>query len=138
MKKTLLTLTLLSSVILANELKTIETYKKAIDIAKVEGKTVIFMTSIVSCPVCDYMKDIVLQREKVINYLNENYTLVIRDIEKQSYPSRFLTTNAPTFYFVNPDGEKELRPPKIGGSTPEKFLEVIKKVIADKNNIVNL
>lgn len=79
------------------------------------------------------MKDIVLKREKVVDYLSDNYTLVIRDIEKHNYPSKFFTTNAPTFYFIDPDGEKELRKPLIGGLRPEAFLRIIKQAIEDTN-----
>jgi thioredoxin-related protein len=138
MNKIILILVAVSTILISEELSIAKTYKEALAIAKDESKTVIFMTSMVGCPVCDYMKDIVLKREKIVNYMKDNYTIVIRDIEKQSYPNRFFTTNAPMFFFVDPVDEKELRKPKIGGFTPEKFLEVIKKVVADKNNIVNL
>ncbi len=134
MKKITLTLTLLSTLVIAGELKTIDTYKKALTIAKDTNKTVLFMTSIEGCPVCDYMKDVVFEREQVINYLEKNYVVVIRDAEKQSYPNRFYTRDMPTFYFVNPKNGKEIRAPKVGGSTPEKFLSVIKEAIEGENN----
>ncbi len=134
MKKTALIVTLLSTLLYSNELKTIDTYKKALPIAQDENKTVLFMTSIEGCPVCDYMKDIVFEREKVINYLNQNYVVVIRDAEKQTYPNRFYTRDMPTFYFVDPKSEKEIRAPKAGGSTPEKFLSVLQKARENESN----
>lgn len=134
MKKILLILAFLSTLIIGGELKTVDTYKKAIDVAKDENKTILFMTSIEGCPVCDYMKDVVFEREQVINYLDMNYVVVIRDVETQVYPKRFHTRDMPTFYFVNPENEKEIRAPKVGGSTPEKFLSVIKAVIENENN----
>ncbi len=134
MKKVTLMLTLLSTLLFSGELKTVDTYKKALDVAKNENKTVLFMTSIEGCPVCDYTKDIVFEKEEVISYLNENYVVVIRDAEKQSYPNRFYTRDMPTFYFVNPKNKKEIRAPKVGGSTPEKFLSVIKEAIEGENN----
>lgn len=134
MKKILLILVLLNTLIIGGELKTVETYKKALDIAKDANKTILFMTSIESCPVCNYMKDVVFEKEKVINYLNQNYIMVIRDAEKETYPKRFYTRDMPTFYFINPKSEKEIRAPKAGGSTPEKFLSVIQKAIEGENN----
>ena len=93
------------------------------------------MTSIEGCPVCDYMKDIVFEREQAIDYLNQNYAVVIRDAETQVYPKQFHTRDMPTFYFINPTNEKEIRKPKVGGSTPEKFLSVIKIAIDGENNV---
>jgi thioredoxin-related protein len=134
MKKIALAITLISTLLIGSELNTVDTYKEALDIAKDANKTVLFMTSIEGCPVCDYMKDVVFEKEKVINYLNQNYVMVIRDAETQSYPKQFHTRDMPTFYFINPKDEKEIRKPKVGGSTPKKFLSVIKKVIESENN----
>lgn len=134
MKKPALIVTLFSTLLCANELKTIDTYKQALTIAKDQNKTVLLMTSIEGCPVCDYMKDIVFEREQVINYLDENYVVVIKDAEKERYPKRFYTRDMPSFYFVDPTNEKEIRAPKRGGSTPEKFLSVIQKAIEGENN----
>jgi len=134
MKKITLTLALLSTLIIAGKLTTIDTYKKALNVAKDTNKTILFMTSIEGCPVCDYMKDVVFEKKKVIDYLKENYVVVIRDAETEVYPKRFYTRDMPTFYFVNPTSEKEIRKPKVGGSTPEKFLSVIKKAIEGENN----
>jgi len=134
MKKATLMLTLLSTLLLSGELKTVDTYKKALSIAKDTNKIILFMTSIEGCPVCSYMKDIVFKKEKVIDYLNQHYIVVIRDAETQVYPNKFYTRNMPTFYFIDPTDEKEIRKPKIGGSTPEKFLSIIKKAISGENN----
>ena len=133
MKNIALIFTLLSTLLYSNELTIINTYKKALSIAKDNNKTVLFMTSIDGCPVCHYMKDIVFEREEVIEYLRENYVVVIRDAETQKYPKRFYTRDMPTFYFINPKNEKEIRLPKSGGSTPEKFLSVLKIAIEGKN-----
>ena len=133
MKKIALIATLLSTLLIGNELKTIDTYKKALNVAKDTNKTILFMTSIEGCPVCDYMKDIVFEREQVIEYLRENYVVVIRDAETQKYPKRFHTRDMPTFYFINPKNEKEIRLPKSGGSTPEKFLSILKIAIEGEN-----
>ena len=134
MKKIALIVALISTLLIGNELKTVDTYKKALDVAKDTNKTILFMTSIVGCPVCDYMKDVVFEKEKVIDYLNKNYVVVVRDAETQVYPKRFYTRDMPTFYFVDPTNEKEIRKPKAGGSTPEKFLSLLKIAIKGENN----
>ncbi len=135
MKKILLFI-LFTQLLFANTLKTIDTYQKALEIAKSENKIVLFMTSIEGCPVCDYMKDVVFEKENIIDYLNKNYVLVIKDAETEVYPKQFYTRDMPTFYFVNPLTEKEIIAPKTGGSTPEKFLLVLENVIkADSKTV---
>ncbi len=125
MKKILLLLMLLNTLVFCYELKTISSYEKALEVAKSENKLVLFVTSIKSCPTCGYMRDIVFEREKVLSYLNENYVVVIKDIERESYPKRFQTRDVPTFYFVDALSEKEVRVPEIGGANPEKFLKIL-------------
>jgi len=127
----------LTSSIFANELKTVATYQKALQIAKDENKFILFMTSIKGCPVCDYMKDIVFEREKVIDLLDKNYVVVIKDAETEIYPQRFHTRDMPTFYFIDPKDEKEIRAPKVGGSTPEKFLTLLENTINTDINSTN-
>jgi thioredoxin-related protein len=134
MKKILLILTLLSTLLMSNELKTEKFYKKALETAKNQNKSVLFMTSIKGCPVCDYMKDIVFEREAVLDYLNKNFVVVIKDVETQIYPKRFYTRDMPTFYFIDPTTEKELRAPKSGGLTPEKFLVLLQSAIEQNLN----
>jgi thioredoxin-related protein len=134
MKRTLFILTLLGTLLYSNELKTVNSYRQALTVAENENKTVLFMTSIKSCPVCDYMKDIVFEREKVLDYLNKNYVVVIKDAETQIYPQRFYTRDMPTFYFINPIDEEEIREPKVGGLTPEKFLSVLQIAIEGEEN----
>jgi thioredoxin-related protein len=127
----------LTPFIFANELKTVDTYQEALKIAKQENKIILFMTSIEGCPVCDYMKDIVFEKEEVINFLDKNYVVVIKDAETQIYPQKFYTRDMPTFYFIDPTDEKEIRAPKVGGSTPEKFLTVLENVINTDINSTN-
>ena len=135
--KIFLLLILLTPFIFANGLKTVDTYQEALKIAKQENKIILFMTSIEGCPVCDYMKDIVFEKEEVINFLDKNYVVVIKDAETQIYPQKFYTRDMPTFYFIDPTDEKEIRAPKVGGSTPEKFLTVLENVINTDINSTN-
>ncbi|MCH9814230.1 MAG: DUF255 domain-containing protein [Epsilonproteobacteria bacterium] len=134
MKKALLCLVLISTFLTANTLKTNHNYKEALTLAKEENKLILFMASIESCPVCDYMKDIVLEREQIISYLNQNYIVVIKDIEKEHYPIRFVTIDVPTFSFIDPHTHKEVHTKKIGGAKPEKFLEILTLAKEGENN----
>lgn len=134
MKKIALFIALFSTLLAANELQTLKSYDTALINAKEQNKLVLFMTSIKNCPVCDYMKDIVLEREQIITYLNENYVVVIKDIEKESYPTRFVTIDVPTFSFIDPITAKEVLAKKVGGAKPEKFLEILTLAREGENN----
>ncbi len=132
MKKITLLLFIISTALFANELKSLNSYKDAINIAKSQNKLVILMTSIDSCPVCGYMKDIVFEREKVLEYLNKNFVVVIKNVERDRYPKRFHTRDMPTFYFIDPDGEKEVSKPYVGGAKPEKFLNILRVAVGEE------
>ena len=138
MKKIALVLIFLSTILSASYqiggVNVVYSYQNALHVAKKENKIVLFMLAIEGCPVCGYMKDVVFQRENIQNYLNEHYVMVVKDAEKQNYPDRFYTSDMPTFYFIDPKTEKEVRPPKSGGSTPEKFISVLRIVIEGENN----
>ncbi len=125
MKKITFLFALLSSMLLANELKSVSSYNKALEVAKDENKKVLFITTIQGCPACQYMKDIVWEREKILNFLNENYVVVVKDAEKDKYPIKFHTRDMPTYYFIDPYDESQIRDSVSGGMNPEKFLTLI-------------
>ncbi len=131
MKKIALLLTLLSSILLANELKTVYSYENALQKAKDANKSVMIMMSYSGCPVCDHMEDIVFEREAVLGYLNENYFVVIKDLVKDKYPKRFASIKTPTFFFIDPNTKEELIDKEVGGFMPEKFLSILKKARGD-------
>ncbi|HIP47011.1 MAG TPA: thioredoxin family protein [Campylobacterales bacterium] len=127
MKKILLFIMIVSLSLFASEeihnFKYESDFNKAVLKAKSEKKLVVVMMSLSTCPVCDYMKDIVFEREQVLSYLNENYVMVIYDIDWGEFPERFETKHAPTFYFIDPLTKKEIYDKKTGGAQPEKFIQ---------------
>lgn len=132
LKKFLVVWILLFSVALANELKTVYSYQNALYKAKKDDKLVLVMMSYKGCPVCDYMKDIVFERPAVLDYLNEHYYVVIKDIERDHYPQRFASIDSPTFFFIDPKTEKEVIEKKVGGFRPDKFLSILKEANHDE------
>jgi len=115
----------------ANELKTVYSYQNAVNKAKHEGKYVLVMMSYAQCPVCHYMKDIVLERPKVLDYLNAHYYVVIKDLERDRYPERFSVIDSPAFFFIDPVTEKETVPRVSGGFRPDAFLQLLKEGAGD-------
>jgi len=132
MKKILLLIMIASLSLFASEeihnFKYETNYKKALKKAQKEDKLLIVMMSLSTCPVCSYMKDIVFERQEVLNYLKQNYVMVINDIDWDDYAPRFKTTHVPTFFFIDPDTEEELREKKVGGSKPKDFIQELTDV----------
>ncbi len=137
MKKTFLFLTIFTVYLVANELQTVYSYKNALHKAKNDNKFVMVMMSYKGCPVCDYMKDIVFERTKVLDYLNKHFYVVIKDIEKDRYPQRFSSIDSPTIFFIDPKTQKEVIPKKVGGFRPDVFLSILKTVAKENNSSVN-
>ena len=129
MKKVIALILLTTLLFGENSIKFASSYKKALDSARENGKSILFITTIKGCPVCDYIKDIVLKREKIVDYVNEHFVVVLKDAERDHYPKRFHTIDMPTFYFIDADSEEYLRKPKVGGATPKQFLSILKGVI---------
>ncbi len=131
MKKIILLLFILFSIVPANELKTIYSYQNAIYKAHKEDKLVLVMMTLKGCPVCDYMKDIVFERKPILEYLNKNYYVVIKDIERDRYPQRFSAIDSPTFFFIDPETREEVIEKKVGGFKPDAFLDLLKEANDD-------
>ncbi len=105
-------------------------YYTALKKAKEQDKILLIMMEKHGCPNCAYMKNIVFEREKVLNYLNNNFVTLILDIDQRYYPKRYISHRAPTFFFINPKDESEIREKKVGGSRPWKFLEELQEVVS--------
>lgn len=105
-----------------------------------EDKILLIMMEKHGCPNCAYMKDIVFERENILNYINEHYIVLLLNVDRRNYPTRFISSRAPTFYFINPKTDNALREHKIGGSRPWKFIEELQavKTAFDTNTTVDL
>jgi len=133
MKKVLLLLMVFSLSLFAlgeeiHNFKYEKSYYTALKKAKEQNKILLIMMEKHGCPNCAYMKDIVFEREKVLNYLNDNFVTLILDIDGRYYPKRYISHRAPTFFFIDPKDESEIREKKVGGSRPWKFLEELQEV----------
>lgn len=96
--------------------------------AKEQNKVLLIMMEKHGCPNCGYMKNIVFEKEEILNYVNENYIVTLLDVNSRNYPKRFISPRAPTFFFIDPTTDKEIREHKVGGSRPEKFMKELTEV----------
>ncbi len=126
---------LIATFLPANELKTVYSYENALYKAKRDHKIVMVMMSYAGCPLCDYMKDIVLERPKVRAYLDEHFYVVIKDLQKDHYPQRFSVIDSPTFFFIDPETKKDILQKRSGGFRPDAFLALLKEAAGEKEPV---
>jgi thioredoxin-related protein len=108
------------------EIKWVSTYDAALGKAAKEKKNVMVMLSKEGCPACEYMEDIVFEEQAVADTINKNFVPVHLDIHKDKIPPVFGYIGTPTFYFVNPKGEKLKR--QDGAANIPTFMGILNSV----------
>ncbi len=134
MLRFLLLAIMLTTSLVANELKTAYSYQNALYQARKAHKLVMVMMALRHCPACIYMKDIILERPQIRSYLEEHFVTVIKDIEHDRYPERFAVIDSPTLFFIDPENEKEIIPKLTGGLQPAEFLALLQSLTAAEAN----
>ncbi|PWB22224.1 thioredoxin family protein [Flavobacterium sp. HTF] len=79
-------------------------YKTALENAKTQNKPVFVMLYADWCPHCNQMKKEVFSDAKVMDFLNENYICIWKNIEKEegiSLKNKFNTKSLPSFLFID-------------------------------------
>lgn len=79
-------------------------YKKALEIAKTEGKPLFIMLYADWCPHCNQMKKEVFSDPNVMDFLKENYVCIWKNIEKEegiTLKNKYNTKSLPTFLFLD-------------------------------------
>jgi len=79
-------------------------YKTALENAKTQAKPVFVMLYADWCPHCNQMKKEVFSDAKVMDFLNQNYICIWKNIEKEegmALKNKFKTTSLPAFLFLD-------------------------------------
>jgi len=117
---------LLCSFLMANQLKFETNFDKALEKAKLQNKKVMMIYSAKWCPECEYMKTVVFNESKVFDYIKKYFVILSLDIDKDELPKKFTYKGIPTFFFIDKD-KKEIA--KIeGGDKADKFLNHLKEI----------
>ena len=127
MKKILLLLTLLVTLVFSAELNWVDYDDDALPMAQKSGKTIMVMLSRKGCPGCEYMEDIVFHNENVVKKISKNFIAVHVDIHNDFIPDGLTYIGTPTFYFLNAD-EKTLEK-MDGGVNAQSFMTVLDRVV---------
>ena len=130
MKKLILIFTLLTTLLSAGEIKWVEDYDDAIEMAQKNNKVVMVMLSREGCPACEYMEDIVFTNDEVLKILNKDFIPVHIDIYKGFVPDGLTYIGTPTFHFVNKN--EKIIDTLVGGKNSKTFMEKLSAVIANR------
>lgn len=126
MKKIIAFFLLCTTLLLAfEELTFLNNLENAKQEAVQKNQKVLLMLSQEGCPTCEYMLNVAFHDDVLANHMQQNFILVKLDINKDTIPSHLKVYGTPTFYVLNPNGEKQGRP-IVGGGTAEAFLKLLK------------
>ncbi len=127
MKKLILFL-MAATILIAADFDWVESYDKALELAKKENRPVMVMISQKNCITCQYMDDVAFENEALAEYIENNFIpLKIKLKDAPKYGLKAYGT--PTFYFLTPKGEKITRA-LVGGATAKVFLDKLKEIKA--------
>lgn len=130
MKRLFLMLLIFTSALLA-EIPWANSFDEAVRLSKSENKPIMLMFSSKTCPMCNYMKDVVYEDERVIEYVEHFFIPVEIDVHEHPNKYGYKVFGTPTYYFIDPDG-KEMGRPLIGGAKAPAFLDTLKAVRGSK------
>lgn len=129
--KKIIAFLLLSAVTLLADLEWAGSYEEGLVEAKAENKIVMLMFSTKTCKMCNYMKDVVYEDDRVLEYV-ENFFVPI-EVDINEHPDRYgyKVFGTPTYYFLRPDGSQIGRM-FMGGAKPDGFLQKLKEILSNK------
>jgi len=113
-------------VLFANGLQFEHNFDKALQKAKEQNKEVMMMYSATWCPECNYMKEVVFKNKKVSTYMENNFVVLLLDIQKDTLPKGFEYPGIPIFFFIDVNSKEKSK--IIGGSKAKIFLQKLKAV----------
>ena len=108
-------------------------YKKALEMAKTEGKPLFIMLYADWCPHCNLMKKEVFSDPNVMDFLKENYVCIWKDIEKEegiALKNKYNTKSLPTFLFL--DSNETLLYALKGEMKTGEFMHEVKNALNSK------
>lgn len=88
-----------------------------------KDKIVLMIYTAKSCPQCAYMKKKVFTQKNIKNFMDENFVVLEKDIDKDDLPENFEYIGIPTMFFVNSKGEQIDK--FVGSARADEFLEVL-------------
>ncbi len=136
MKKTFLTIMMLSVTLFAEQIHWIKSYAEAVAKAQKEHKPILFIVSKHDCKYCIKLKKETLSDPKIIQTINKNFVASIQYVDEANcmpYQIAWQSRGTPTIWFLYEKGDPLFQP--IPGYLPPKdfahALDVVSKAYSD-------
>lgn len=125
MYKIIITMLLLVSSLIGNELSWAKDFESGIARATKEKKPVLFIYSRHSCKYCVILEETTLSDKRVVKELNENFVSIISYSDENDYlPRELWRPGTPTIWFLKSDGEPMYQP-MMGAVKEKQFLKAL-------------
>jgi thioredoxin-related protein len=128
MKKTLLSLMMLASIVVGADIKWQKEYAVAVKTAQQQKKPLLFIISNHNCRYCVQLENTTLKDQKVVQKLNAGFvaSLVYVD-ENPSFPRDLYVGGTPAIWFIGANGEPMFEPlmGAVDAVTFMKALEIV-------------
>jgi len=127
-KKIILSLLLIASSLLADEISWAKDYKSGMQEASKQNKPVLFVFSRHTCKYCVMLDDTTFKDKQVIEALNRDFISIISYTDEDDYtPRGLLTPGTPAIWFLMPN-EQPMFQPLMGAVDANNFLNALKIV----------
>jgi thioredoxin-related protein len=126
----------LSTILHAQELKWLHSYKEAVDVAKKENKKIYLLITTKSCPWCRKLENETLKDQFVVEKLNSSYIAVEMTRGEGDYPVDTLKAKmVPMNYFL--DANETIIHQTPGFWEVEDFLSILDDVQRKSKSVKN-
>ncbi|MDF1883856.1 thioredoxin family protein [Sulfurimonas sp. SAG-AH-194-C21] len=128
MYKLLLTMVLLTSSLLANEIVWAKDFQSGILEAKKQNKPILFVFSRHTCRYCVVLEKTTFADKQVIQTLNKDFISIVSYSDEDDYtPEELWRPATPTLWFLSPNGHPMYQP-LMGAVGVEGFLQALNVV----------
>ena len=92
-------------------------------------KLVLMLYSAKTCPQCAYMKQKVFKNIEVKKFMDKQFVILEKDVNRDDLPQGFDYFGIPTMFFVNKEGNQVGK--IIGSSRAKPFLQQIQNIVKE-------
>lgn len=136
-KKLLLSLLLVTSSLLANEINWAKDFTSGMKEAVAQNKPVLFVFSRHTCKYCVMLDNTTFKDKKVIEALNRDFISIVSYTDENDFtPRELMTPGTPGLWFLLPSGQP-LFQPLMGAVDANNFLNALNIVKEEFDTIQN-
>ena len=130
MKKLLLLIVFMSSLLHAAAIQSDKEFQQAVATMGKDNKLVLMIYTADDCPECAYMKQKVFHDKSVEPFLNTHFIVMEKNVHRSILPEGYDYFGIPTMFFIDKGGVNQET--VVGSKRPKAFLEILHSVWGKK------